>query len=186
MPIVVATPVSFATRNLSRLQDVVRERLLAIDMLFEAHRADAHVGVQMIGRGAENRIDGLLLLQQVTKILVSRDFVVWRLRGEVLLDLGLHRQASSGSLVIERVEILRLDGIGHGDDLRVGFLEKCAHIGAPLTAAADDGDVHLPLGGTKAAPPRTWRGTMVNPVMAVVAPRIKVLRLNPLLVLFRG
>src|SRR4029077_6852807 len=101
------------TRGLPRLPDVVRERLLAIDMLFEAHRADAHVGVQMIGSGAENRIDGLLLLQQMTTILLSRDFVVLSLRGEVLLDLGLHRQASGGSLVIERIEILRLDGISH-------------------------------------------------------------------------
>src|SRR6185436_16343110 len=94
------------TRDLPRHPDVVRERLLAIDMLFEAHRADAHVGMQVIGRGAKNCIDGLLLLQQVTKILVSRDFVIWRLRGEVLLDLGLHRPTSGASLVIERVEIL--------------------------------------------------------------------------------
>ena len=69
--------------HLTRFPDVMSQWLLTIDMLFQPHCADAHVRVQMIRSCAENRIDRFLLLQQVTKILVGRYFVVRRLRGEV-------------------------------------------------------------------------------------------------------
>src|SRR6266567_9163992 len=103
----------------------------------------------MIGSGAQNRIDSFLLLQQIAKILVGGDFVVWRFRGEVVLDLGFDGQAPSGSFVIKGVEILRFDRVGHGNDLRVSLLKERADIGSPLAAAADNGNVDLLTGRDK-------------------------------------
>ncbi len=93
-------------RDLPRLPDVVRERLLAIDMLLQSHRTNAHVGVQMIGRRTENRIHGFLLLQQDAEIFVSCDGVVGCFRSEILFNLGFHRQASGRAFVIKGIKIL--------------------------------------------------------------------------------
>ena len=48
--------------------DVVRQRLFAIDVLAVAHRKDGDVGMQMIRRGAQDGVDGLLLLEHFAEI----------------------------------------------------------------------------------------------------------------------
>ncbi len=76
-----------------RLADVVRQRLLAVDVLSLPHGRQAHVGVQVIGRGHEHRVDGLFLVQHHAEVFVVGAAEVGRLLGVVLLDLGLDRQA---------------------------------------------------------------------------------------------
>ena len=58
-------------RHQTRLTDVVRERLLAIDVLARLHRENRDVGVQVVGRGDEDGVDGLLLLEHDPEVFVT-------------------------------------------------------------------------------------------------------------------
>src|SRR5258708_430182 len=99
----------------------------------------------------------------MTKILVGGDFVVGRFRGEMFLNLRLDRQASGGALVIKGVEILRFNGVGHRNDLRVGLLEERTYVGPPLAPATDDGDVHLLARRDKSRAPENVAGNNGEP-----------------------
>ena len=82
LPIWVATPVSRATRAIdARFGDVVRQGLLAVDVLARLHRRDRDVGVEVVGGGDEDGVDRLLLLQHHPEVLVHGAGVVggsWR------------------------------------------------------------------------------------------------------------
>ena len=61
----------------ARLTDVVGERLLAVDVLAGLHRQDRDVRVQVVGRGDEDGVDGLLLLEHDPEVFVHRARVSW-------------------------------------------------------------------------------------------------------------
>ncbi len=137
-------------RHEACLPDVVREGLLAVDVLASLHRDDRDVRVQVVGRGDEDGVDGLFLLEHHPEIFVRRALVVGRLGGVVLLDLGLHRPAPRSAAVVPRRQIPLLSRVGEGDDLAVILLEERPRIGPALTAGADDRHVHLVAGRDEA------------------------------------
>ena len=132
--------------HLARLPDVVGERLFAIDMFALAHRRYANISVQVIGRGAEDGIDGLLLLQHHAEVLVVGHFEVGRLLRVMLFDFRLHGQAARVALEIEGIQIFGFDGVSHRDDLRIREVEEAADVGPALPAAANDGNIDLLAG----------------------------------------
>src|SRR5262249_53392453 len=83
------------------------------------------------------------------EVYVIRDFVIWRYLGIVLFDFFFHRQPAGCAIEIERMQVLRFDGIGYGDDLRVVILEQLSYIGLALAAATYDRDVDLFAGRNK-------------------------------------
>ena len=87
-------------RDETRLTDVVRERLLAVDVLAGLHREDRDVRVQVVGRGDEDGVDGLFLLEHDPEVFVHRALVVGRLGGVVLFDLRFHRPAARLAAVV--------------------------------------------------------------------------------------
>src|SRR5437763_1990573 len=97
----------------------------------------------MIGRGAKDGVYRFLLLQHHAEILVGGGLIVRSLVGVVRLDFLFYGQTTGDPFKIERSEVLPLNGIGHGDDLRIVLHEKGAGVGAALATAADDGYIHL-------------------------------------------
>ena len=67
--------------SLARLVDVVRQRLLAVDMVAELHRGHAHGRVHVVGRGDVDRVQPFLFVEHLAPVLVN--FGVW----ETLLHL---------------------------------------------------------------------------------------------------
>ena len=84
-------------RDLSRLPDIVSERLLAIDMLAHLHRHDGAVGMHVVRSGNRHRVNLVALLgEHLPKILIDgcvrtylfnsqRTFEVHIAEGDVLL-----------------------------------------------------------------------------------------------------
>ena len=130
----------------ARLPDVVRQRLLAKDVLASAHGENRHVGMQMIGRGAEHGIDGGLLFQHDAEVLVLRAAEVRRLLGVVLFDLGTHWLAPAAVLVVERLETEIFHRVRDGDHLRVRLVEQRSHVRPPLATSTHQCDVDLVAG----------------------------------------
>ena len=97
----------------------------------------------MVGRRAENRVEGRLLVEHHPKILVLGAAEIRRLRGVVRLDFPLRRLPAAGALVIKRLKAEGLGGIGHGDDLHVREVQEFPHVLQPAPARAHEGDVDL-------------------------------------------
>jgi len=144
--------------NQASLRDVVRERLLAINVFALAHGRHAHIGVIMIRRGTEDRIDGFLLLEHDAEVFITSHFELEALFRVALFDLRLQRLPAGRTPVIKSIEVVKLNGICQGDDLRIGLLEEGAQVGAPLPAATDDRDIDLIAGGDEFLPPEDVPG----------------------------
>jgi len=114
----------------------------------------------MIGRGTDHGVDRLLLVQHPAEVLVFAAAEVGRLTGEMPLNLRLDRLAPRQAPVVERLQVVSLDRVGHGDELGIGLLEQGPQVAAALAACADQSDIHLLAGGTSFGPPSTCRGTI--------------------------
>jgi hypothetical protein len=130
-------------RHQSCLPDVVRQRLLAVDVLVCLHRHDAHVCVQVVGGRAQHRVDLLLLRQHLAEVGVLSTAEVRRRLFVVALDHRAHGLPPGHAAEVKALEIEILGGIRHGDHLCVRLLEQRPQIAASLTAGADQRDVHL-------------------------------------------
>ena len=137
-------------RDESRLANVVRERLLAVDVLPRLHSENRDEGVQVVGSGDEDGIDRLFLLEHHPEIFVRRAGEVRRLGRIVRFDLLLDRPAARLARVVPVREIPLLCRIGQRDDLAIVLLEERARVGPPLSARPDDGDVDLVAGRDEA------------------------------------
>ena len=135
--------------NLARLPYVMRQRLFTIDMFALAHGPGANVGVQMIRRRAQHRVNGFFLFQHDAKILIIGHFVIGRGLGVMFFNLLFERQSPRVAVEIKGVQILMLHRISHRDDLGVLLLKEGVDIGLPLPAAADDRNVHFLTGRDK-------------------------------------
>ena len=111
-------------RDQTRLTDVVRERLLAVHVLAGLHREDRDERVQVVGRGDEDGVDRLFLLEHDPEVFVRRARVIRRLAGVVLFNLRLHRPAARLAAVVPLREVPLLGRIGERDDLAVLLLEE--------------------------------------------------------------
>ena len=106
--------------------------------------------MQVVGRGDEDRVDGLFLLEHDPEILVRGAGIVGRFARVMLLDFRLHRPAARLAGVVPPGEVPFLRRIGQRDDLAVLLLEEGTGVGPALAARADDRDVHLVAGGDEA------------------------------------
>ena len=139
-------------RHETRLTDVVGERLLAVDVLAGLHRGDRDERVQVIGRGDQDGVDRLLLLEHDPEVLVDRARVIRRLAGIVRFHFRLHRPAARLAAEVPARQVPLLGRIGQRDDLAVRLLEQGPGVGPALAAGADDRHVHLVARGDESGP----------------------------------
>jgi hypothetical protein len=137
-------------RHEACLTDVVGEGLLAIHVLASFHRENRDEGVQMVGRGDEDGVDRLLLLEHDPEVFVHRARVVGRLPRVVFFDFRLDRPTAGLSAVIPLGKVPLLRGIGERDDLAVLLVEKGPRVGPALAARTDEPHVYLVAGGDEA------------------------------------
>jgi hypothetical protein len=129
--------------DLARFADVVRERLLAIDVPARAHRPNGDDRVQVVGRRADDRVHGAFFFEQDAKVLVIGAPEIRRACRVVFLDFGARRLAAPQRAVAPARVFERFRRISDGDHLRICLLEERAHIGHPAASGADERDVHL-------------------------------------------
>ncbi len=173
----------------------VGQRLVHHEMLAFLHGGDRDGGVKMIGRHDLDGVQILHLLQEFAKIGKSGTrFEPFRspLAGVVgIHDFAAHFAPSGTAAVFspswlaqvrpDRVSDVVLSplhvvvavgiGVAYRDDLDLRIGEQGAQLPESLGAHADVSQRHLGAGATCAAPPKTWRGTMVMTPDATADPR---------------
>src|SRR5690349_287569 len=98
----------------------------------------------MVGSGAQDRIDRLLLLEHHPEVFVISHLVVWGLFLVMLLDLVTERETPGRAIVVKLVQILNLDGVSHSDNLHIRlWKESPPNIGLALAAATHNRNVYL-------------------------------------------
>ncbi len=108
------------------LGDVVRQRLLAVDVLFRPSGENADDRVPVVGRGADDRVD-VLAVDDLSEVAIGVAALV-----RSLLALGIF------SLDIPlRMECPLRDDIADGQDLDVLHFEEAMKMAAILYAQAD-------------------------------------------------
>src|SRR5947208_1340325 len=99
--------------------------------------------MEMVRRGAEDRVHRLLFFEHLAEILVFCAAVVRGFLRIMLFDVGLDRFAASGASIIEFAVIGLFTGIANRDDLRLRFAEERPHISLALAASSNNRDVHF-------------------------------------------
>jgi len=95
----------------------------------------------VVRRGAEDGVDGLLLVEHLAEVDVIGALVRPSVFGVALGDLALDGEPAGLALVVEAAVVGLLAGVGDGDDAGVLVAEQGAGVGTPLAAAPDDRDV---------------------------------------------
>lgn len=99
--------------------------------------------MRVVGRRAQNGVNGLFLLQHLAEILVVGAAEAGLGLAAALFDFGLQRQAPAGPAIPESAQVDLLRHVTHGDDLGVLLVEQAAGVDASLSAGADDRDIDL-------------------------------------------
>ena len=124
-------------RDLPRLPNIMRERLLTIHVLPCPHRPDRHIRMQMIRRRTQDRIDALFLFEHHAEVLIARAPIARGHLAVVIIDDLQRRQPTADSFVIIFLETERLRRVRDRDHLGVGLREQRTEILRPAPTHAD-------------------------------------------------
>ena len=133
--------------DLSDFPDVVGEGFFAVDVFAHLHGSDGDVGMEVVGGGAEDGVDGFFLIEHFAEVDVVVAAEVGFFFGVVFFDFGFDGFPAAESAVVEAAKVGLFGGIGEGDDLRGVLVEEVLGVGTSLAAGADDGDVDFFGGG---------------------------------------
>ena len=118
----------------------MRERLLDVDVLAEAHRVQAHDRVRVVGRAHRHRVEVLVVLEELAPVHVRGDAgMLFRLRGErvrVHVAERRHRRARLAEQVAR----------GRADAARADHRETQLPAGQLLPVERARGDEERPRG----------------------------------------
>ena len=103
------------------------KRLLHVDVFSQSHRGKGDVRVHVIGRGDEDGVDVLLMLEHIAIVLIALG-----LRQVLILQTNHSLQAGLGLNAIE------LDGGLAGNGLRIRLIETFLQVGDFVSSRSND------------------------------------------------